>query len=277
MNEFKEAKDTYEETPVPAELGERVQRGIRQGRARRAMQKRRRFFTGAAACFAVAVGALNLSPTVAAAAAEVPVLGGFFQLLTVRSFTDTNADRTVEVEVPGLSGTDFAQEIDAQIQSRVDEKLAEGEKIVSETKAAFLATGGTEAEWAQRDTTVKVDYDVKSQTDTAVSFVVNSMVSVASAYQEQFFYNLDLKEGRELTLADLLGADWATVCNDSIRAQMAAAEDPSVYFDASMGGFSTVDEGTEFYIGENGNPVVVFPRASVAIGAMGTVEFEIVK
>ena len=58
---------------------------------------------------------------------------------------------------------------------------------------------------------------------------------------------------------------------------MAAAEDPSVYFDESMGGFSTVDETTSFYINEAGDPVVVFPPYTVAIGALGTVEFEIAK
>ena len=105
--------------------------------------------------------------------------------------------------------------------------------------------------------------------------MVNSSVSIANAYQEQFYYNLDLAADKELTLADVLGEDWVTVCNDSIRAQMAAAEDPSVYFDESMGGFSTVDEATDFYINQAGNPVVVFPPYTVAPGAMGYVEFEI--
>lgn len=122
-----------------------------------------------------------------------------------------------------------------------------------------------------------MDYEIKSQTDTTVSFVVESYVSIASAYQEQFFYNLDLAADRELTLRDVLGENWAALCNDSIRAQMAAAEDPSVYFSEEEGGFSSVDESTGFYLNQAGNAVVVFPRAAVAIGAMGVVEFEIVK
>ena len=120
-------------------------------------------------------------------------------------------------------------------------------------------------------------YEIKSQTPTAVSFVVNSYVTVASAYQEQYFYNLDVANDRELTLADVLGDDWTDQCNQSIREQMAASEDPAAFFDADMGGFTTVDETTGFYLNEKGNPVVVFPRATVAIGAMGTVEFEIQK
>ena len=275
MKEFENAKMEYEETPVPEELNDRVRAGIRQGRANRARRIWKRRLGTVAACFVVVVGALNLSPTVAAAAADVPVLGGLFQVLTVRSFTDENEDRTVEVEQPGLTGSDFADQIDAEIQERVDAKIAEGEQLIAEYKDAFFATGGTQEDWEQHDNQVSVTYEIKSRTNTTVSFVVDSYVSIAGAYQEQVYYNLDLANDKELTLADVLGADWVDICNESIKAQMAAAEDPSVYFDESMGGFTTVDETTQFYLNGDGAPVVVFAPYTVAIGAMGTVEFEI--
>ena len=275
MKEFENAKMEYEETPVPEELNDRVRAGIRQGRANRARRIWKRRLGTVAACFVVVVGALNLSPTVAAAAADVPVLGGLFQVLTVRSFTDENEDRTVEVEQPGLTGSDFADQIDAEIQERVDAKIAESEQLIAEYKDAFFATGGTQEDWEQHDNQVSVTYEIKSRTNTTVSFVVDSYVSIAGAYQEQVYYNLDLANDKELTLADVLGADWVDICNESIKAQMAAAEDPSVYFDESMGGFTTVDETTQFYLNGDGGPVVVFAAYTVAIGAMGTVEFEI--
>lgn len=275
MNEFEQAKKEYEQIPVPEELADRVQAGIRQGRAKRMQRKWKRGAGAVAACLVLVVGTLNVSPTVAAAAADVPVLGGLFQVLTVRSYTEKNPDYTEEVRQPGLSGTEYAQEVDQEIQKRVDEKLAEGEKIVAEAKEAYLATGGTEEEWAQRDTTVSVDYEIKSQTDTTVSFVIDSYVSIASAYQEQMYYNLDLAEGRELTLEDVLGPDWVSLCNDVISAEI--AEHPDDFFDTSMGGFTTVDETTSFYINEAGNPVVVFPKYTIAPGAMGVQEFEISK
>lgn len=275
MNEFKHAKEEYEATPVPAELKDRVQAGIRQGKANRARRAWGRRLGTVAACFVVVVGALNLSPTVAAAAADMPVLGGLFQVLTVRSFTDENADRTLEVQQPAVTGSDFAEAISAEIQKRVDDKTAEGEQMVAEYKEAFLATGGTQEEWEQHDITVSVTYEIESQTDSTVSFLVESNVSFANAYWERTYYNLDLAAGKELTLADLLGENWVSVCNDAIQAQMAAAEDPTVYFDASAGGFTTVDETTQFYLNEAGEPVVVFSPYTVAPGAMGYVEFPI--
>ena len=278
MNDFQHAKEEYESTPIPAELKDRVQSGIRQGKTNRARRAWGRRLGTVAACFAVLVTVLNVSPAAAAAAADVPVLGGLFQMLTVRSFAEENGDRTLEVSQPAVeSGDALAQRVNAEIQAIVDEKIAEGEQMVADYKDAFFATGGTQEQWDQHDNSVSVTYEIKSQTDTAVSFVVDSVVTTAGALEEQFYYNLDLAAGKELTLADVLGEDWVTVCNDSIRSQMAAAEDPSVYFDESMGGFTTVDETTQFYLNEAGSPVVVFPKYTVAIGAMGVVEFEISK
>ena len=278
MNDFQHAKEAYESTPIPAELKDRVRSGIRQGKANRARRAWGRRLGTVAACFAVLVAVLNVSPAAAAAAADVPVLGGLFQMLTVRSFAEENGDRTLEVFQPAVeSGDALAQRVNAEIQAIVDEKIAEGEQMVADYKEAFFATGGTQEQWDQHDNSVSVTYEIKSQTDTAVSFVVDSVVTTTGAMEEQFYYNLDLAAGKELTLADVLGEDWVTVCNDSIRAQMAAAEDPSVYFDESIGGFTTVDETTQFYLNEAGSPVVVFPKYTVAIGAMGVVEFEISK
>ena len=40
MNEFKKAKEHYDNTPIPAELSDRVQAGIREGQARYRSQNR---------------------------------------------------------------------------------------------------------------------------------------------------------------------------------------------------------------------------------------------
>ena len=281
MNEFKRAREEYESTPIPEELDARVRAGIRQGRTSsrsRGYKVVRRTAGSVAACLAVLMAGLNVSPTFAAAAADVPVLGGLFQVLTIRDYETVENGIDYKVSVPGVeSEGDLAEKVNAEIQERVDAKIAEGEEIIAQYKEAFLATGGTEEQWAEKDNTVSVTYDIKSQTDTTVSFVVDSYVSIANDYQEQVYYNLDLAENREITLADLLGENWVEICNESIRTQMAESEDPSVFFTEDMGGFTTVDETTSFYINEAGNPVVVFPQYTVAVGAIVNVEFEISK
>lgn len=279
MNEWTQARAEFQAIPIPKELNARICAGIERGRQK---ARRKRFWirTGAAAaaCFAVLIAGLNFSPAFAASAAKVPVVGGLCRVLTVTTYREENRDMKLSVDQPAIdSDSALSKKINAEIQERVKEKIAQGKKLVAEYKDAFLSTGGTEKEWEQHDNRVTVSYEIKTQSRDRVSFVVNTNCSVGGAYRKSYFYNLDIARDKKLTLRELLGKNWVKYCNASIKKQMAESRDPSVYFDKRMGGFTTVDRNTDFYLNEKGNPVVVFPRATVAIGAMGQVEFEIRK
>ena len=281
MKDFNKAKQEYLDTPVPEELAEHVEAGIRQGRKNYRKNHRRvwRSVGSVAACFAVLVGALNLSPTVAAAAADVPVLGGLFQVLTVRSYETVKGGIDYDVAVPEVeAGGELAKRVNAEIQERVDAHLAQAQQDWEDYKDAFFATGGTQEEWGDREMNVIVDYEIKSQTDNTVSFVVDFGEGWVSAQQQRFCYNLDLENDRDITLADLLGEDWVNICNRSIQSQIDESRDEdgfSFFFPPEQGGFTTVDETTAFYINADGVPVVVFPEYSIAAGAAGIPEFAI--
>lgn len=279
MNEWNQAREDFEAIPIPEELDARVRAGIAEGR-RKARRKRLWARSGltVAACFAVLFAGLNLSPAFAASAAKAPVVGKLCQILTVTNYQEETKDMKLSVEQPKVdSDSALAKKVNAEIQKRVEEKTAEGWQLVAEYKDAFFSTGGTEKEWEEHDNRVTVDYEIKSQTKDTVSFVVNTNCSIASAYQESYFYNLDIAGNKELTLRDVLGKNWVEICNASIRKQIADSKDPSAFFDKSMGGFTTVDEKSDFYLNAKGNPVVVFPRYAIACGAMGQVEFEVKK
>lgn len=279
MKEFDQAKKDYENIPIPEDLNDRVQAGIRQGQAARRRASRRplyRTIGACAACLAVLVGALNVSSTFAAAAADVPVLGGLFQVLTVRSYDSVRGGIDYNVSVPKVeSSSDLADRINAEIQERVDAQLAKAQQDWDEYKDAFFATGGTEEQWGDRQMDVVIDYEIKSQTDTTVSFVVNFGEGWVTANQQRLCYNLDLENDRDITLADVLGENWVEICNNAINAQIQAAEEDGLFFPADQGGFTTVDENTSFYIRRDGTPVVVFQEYEIAAGAAGILEFPI--
>lgn len=284
MDEFKDAKRAYEATPIPEELGGRVWAGVCQGRASRRRARRRRLLRtvgSLAACFALLMGGLNLFPGFASAAADIPVLGGFFQVLTVRDYDATQGQINYHVSVPEIQTGDddaLAEKVNAEIQERVDAHLEETKQLWEEYREAYLATGGTQEEWDQRQMDVIVDYEIKSQTDTAVSFVVNLFQGSFNAYNKLYFYNLDLANDRDITLEDLLGEDWVAICNAAIQKQIDASVDEqgfTYFFPPDKGGFTTVDEDTDFYISQDGTPVVVFPQYEIAAGAAGAVEFPI--
>lgn len=277
-NPWESAREEFSSVPLPPELDARLREGIRQGKRRRKMQTLRRTLGSCAACLVLMMGVLNLSPTVANAAADLPVVGSLFQVLTIRQFQDVDDDRTLTVQQPQIEGSQLSDRINQEIQERVDAKIAEGEEAIQTYKQAFLDTGGTEKEWTDnyRDfCEINVDYEILYQSEDRLSFVLDTYTSLYSFQQEQFFYNLDLSLDRELTLEDLLGENWVEICNESIRKQISEAEDPSVFFGEEDGGFVTVDENTQFYLNKLGQPVIVFPRYTIAVGAMGIVEFGI--
>lgn len=279
MNEFDQAREDYQSIPIPEELNDRVRAGIRQGQAahRRAVRRPLYRTVGTcAACLAVLVGALNLSSTFAAAAADVPVLGGLFQVLTVRSFETVEDGIDYDVSVPEVeANSDVADRINAEIQKRVDAHMAKAQQDWDDYKEAFFATGGTEEQWGDREMDVIVNYEIKSQTDTTVSFVVDFGEGWITAQQQRYCYNLDLENDRDITLEDVLGENWVEICNNAINAQIQAAGEDSYFFPADQGGFTTVDADTSFYIRQDGTPVVVFQEYEIAAGAAGILEFPV--
>lgn len=287
MNAFNEAKQDYMDTPIPEELASHVEAGIRQGqknyRKNKAGRRFRRSLGGVAACFVVLVGTLNLSPTVAAAAADVPVLGGLFRVMTFIQYNTSDGGINYAVSVPRLeteAESGLTQRVNAVIQEKVDAHLARAKQDWEEYRKAFFATGGTEEQWGNREMDVVVGYEIKRQTDTQVSFVVTLAEGWVAATEERYCYNLDLAQNRDITLRDLLGDDWVETCNTSIQEQIAASVDEegfTYFFEPEEGGFTTVDESTAFYIREDGTPVVVFPKYAIAAGAAGIVEFPISK
>ena len=276
MNEFKQAREEYESTPIPEELDQRVQAGIRQGRsAGRAKRHGFRWGIGVAAACMVMVGGLNVSPTFAAAAADVPVLGGLFQVLTVRNYETVKDGIDYDVSVPEVdaNGT-LTEAVNAEIQKRVDAHLAQAQADWDDYKEAFLATGGTEEQWGDREMDVIIDYEIKSQTDTTVSFVVDFAECWVSAQQQRYCYNLDLANNKDITLADVLGEDWVNICNTAVQAYI-DQDTSGLFFTADKGGFTTVDDTTSFYLNQDGSVTLVFPEYAIAAGAAGIVEIPV--
>lgn len=233
----------------------------------------------AAACLTLTLAGLNLSPTLAHAAANVPVLGGLFQVLTFADYQKEEDGIRYDVSVPKVEAEGaLAERVNAAIQEKLDRHLSKARQDWEEYREAFFATGGTQEEWGDREMDVIVDYEIKSQTENRVSFTVSFAEGWVSSYEERYYYNLDLSENRDLTLRDLLGEDWTGLCNASIQKQIDESVDQegfTPFFKPEEGGFTTVDENTSFYVREDGVVVVCFPRYDIAAGFIGIPEFPI--
>lgn len=295
MSHLNDAKKRYDETPIPAELSGRIQEIIEQHERKGEMvdmnklrKEKRKFYKWglgtAAAALVVFAGALNVNTAFAEEVQQIPVVGAIARILTVSSYTKSDGDEKISVEVPGIEliskdTKGLSKQINEEIQQICSKYADESVQRAKEYKQAFLDTGGTEAEWAEHKIEIKVWYEIKSQSQDYLSFVVKGTESWTSAYSEEKYYNIDLKTEKLLTLKDVLGDNYIEKANQSIKDQMdeKAQETGIPFFTSDEGGFQSISDETKFYINENGNPVVVFEKYEIAPGAAGAVEFEIQK
>ena len=277
--QWKKARERYQEIEIPRELefavASAVRSGTRRSRSYRAMRRSLATAVAACACFVLLV---NASPTFAQAVSEVPVLGGLARIFTVTQYTVEDRDHLIDVRLPALDlegSTDLEQRINTEIQTRIDQVLQEAEDRARETKQAYVDTGGDPDEFMP--IIISVDYTIHCMNEQYLSFVVMKTETLASAYTEYYTYNIDLQAGRELTLRDLLGPDYKALVDQTVREQIALrSQNPdNVYFESGEGGFAGISEDQAFYINEQGNPVVIFEKYEIAPGYMGMQEFEI--
>lgn len=293
MGKIEQAKMAYQDIEIPKELHEMVDRTVERSRIVHQYHKkksgknglRRGGLSAAAAEAVIFVADLNTSSTFAAAAGQIPVIGNIAAVLTFRDYEYADADKTVYEKIPGVTieeanvaETAFTDEVNVKIQQACDTYLAGAIRRVEEYKEAFIATGGTEEEFAEKKIVISVDYEVKNQTEDTLSFVVKGTENWASAYAMTAFYNLDLENLSYLTLKDVLEPNYVEIANASIREQMRAREEADgsvIFWTEEEGGFTTVDEHTHFYIDSEGRPVIVFDKYEVGPGSLGMVEFAI--
>ena len=279
MKSMEEAKRKYDEIPIPSELSKRVGKEIEKANMKRKkiLVFRRRVQKGTAAAAAVVVlftAALNTNTAFAETAGQLPVIGPVARVLTFRSYQTEEEDLKISVEIPTIEMISedmngLEQSVNEEILA-LCEQYAQAAKIrAEEYRQAFLDTGGTEEEWAAHNIEIKVWYEVKSQTDEYLSLAIMGTENWSSAYSETKYYNFDLKEGKLVTLQDILGDGYQQIANGSIQNQM--KENSEIYWDD----FEGIQEDTPFYLNESGNPVIVFEKYEIAPGSEGQQEFEI--
>ena len=300
------AKEIYESIQIPRELNDVVSQAIRSVDKKRVVKKNRQqaLIRGIQYAGGIAAGllvmttiGLNTSQTFAQTLSEIPVVGAFAKVLTVRSYTEQEENTTLTVKSPEIQkeetadaetapADEFITDINAEINQIVDDYIALAQQELEDYKQAFLETGGTEEEWNERPIDINVTYDVKYQNGPYLSLVLYNSQSWASFTEEQVYYNLDLQNDRTLTLKDLLGEDYIAVANASILEQIQERiENDDLIFwgfndaedidEVSIDGFTTIDDTASFYINADGNPVITFPKYSIGPGYIGVQEFEI--
>lgn len=291
---IRDGKKAYKNIEIPDELKITVKSTINKAEKNREKSKVKRVTLNvvrwtaavAALCVAVTGVGVNLSSAFADEMSKIPVIGRVAEVMTVRSWHTQNEDFVIDVEVPGIEDLEddkFTGDINKEIKTLVDNYVNQAQGEFEEYKKAFFTSGGTEAEWAGRTMDIDVDYSVKYQKGNVLSLEIVASKAWVNASEEVYYYNINLETKENIGLKDILGEDYITVCNDTVKQKIEdnLKEDNNLAYwgfgddDGIIEGFKTVDDSTKFYINQNGNAVLVFDKYEIAPGYMGIQEFEI--
>ena len=315
MNEqeqLKQLKEEYENMTIPEAGRERLKAGIDRARMekKRAEHARRRSAWMAVAAAAVVMIALpNTNVQIAHAMENIPVLGGFFRLVTVRQYNYSDENHDAEVELAQIVYGEDAGEGTPVGEMAVGAVAPEGtaagsaEGAGQEDAVANLSEDGVKEINQDMEATVeeliRQFEDALSEegyhglhvtqevvTDNAQYYTVKLSVleTEASGYEHNQFYTIDKQTGNVVTLEDLFaeGSDYISAISENIKTQMReqmAADEGVIYFldndDMPEFNFQGIAEQTNFYFNENDELVIAFDEYEVAPGSMGAPEFVI--
>lgn len=280
MEEIKKAQEVYKSIKIPSKLESCVKEAISNKTKKYYSFRGLKYAMSTVACTFVAfIFFVNVNPSFAQQMYDIPVIGDIAKVFTVKEYHENDDLKLINAKIPAIQNTgntDLEQRINYEIMTKMNDALKEAEDRAAEYKDAVIATGGEEKDYVPVN--IQVDYEIKYSGDDIISFVIYKSETLASAYTETFFYNIDIETGKNLNLKDLLGENYKDIVNEAIYNEIEerSKDSDNSYFTADEGGFAGItDEFQDFYINSSGKIVIVFPKYAIAPGYMGVQEFEI--
>lgn len=280
---WEQAKDRYQKIEIPDELSFSIEQALFKGKKKKKIYRQIKHFTAIVAgfflCFIIGV---NSNTAFAGIMYEIPMLGTVAKLFTFSSYEEEREDSYLTVNIPEIKNTGnsvLEERINNEIRLKMKEVLQQAEQRAKDYREAYIETGGDpEKAWKME---IDIDYELKCSTPNYLSFVIWKSESLASSYSEQYYYNIDLQTGKELSLRDLLGPNYIEICNCIVKEEIKARRENGEDFfgndkESEALAFQSIDENQTFYINQEGVVVLTFEKYSIAPGYMGIQEFEII-
>ena len=273
-NNFEKAKDQYNNTHIPEELELLTSKTIKKSKVKNLNKQISFLAIASSIAFVVSI---NVSPTVYAICMDIPVINTITQIFTLEKQEEMSKVYDLKFEVPNVifEDKDLEKRINEEIELRIEEAKKSGILEAQEYYDAYTETGGDAETF--RPILVDIGYETRYISDETLSFMIYKVQTVASAYNELYFYNIDTKTGQDITFESILGENYKDTIEEQvmqvINKEIAENENHGYFIEAIE---EIIRKNEDFYINENGNIVVVFEKYEIAAGAVGSKEFEII-
>lgn len=275
MIDFEKIKAEYDDIKASNELKGSVCKMIKKERKREVLK----VIAATAACAVVAsVGTVNVSPALAQAVSDVPIVGSVVRVVTLGRYENKDGGYEAKVVTPKLTGLldkELEQKLNSEFKENAAAIIEAYEKDAEELKKEFP---GEEVHMS-----VQSDYVVRCDNDKILALDVYLFNASGSSSTVHTFYNIDKQTGKLITLSGLFkeDADYVNVLSEYIKTEMKRIndeEDGLFWIDGEQEefeGFKDIKPEQGFYINDKGNIVICFDKYEVAAGAQGCPEFEI--
>lgn len=283
MSILKKCKKIYDSIEITKELDYVVNRAIHQKEVKKKsnITVYMKWITATAATtFSLFVILLNTNATFAKSMEEIPVISSIAKVFTVREYKEETNTELIEVRVPAIQNTgnsDLENRVNNEISKKVNELLDEAKNRAKEYQEAIVETGGNLDDYGPM--LIEINYEITYQDNNLISFIITKSENMFSAYKEQYFYNINIQNGKELNLKEVLGDNYKQIVDKEVKKQIKErkkADKNNIYFAEDEGGFSGIEnEYQDFYIDENKKVTIVFQKYEIAPGYMGIQSFEI--
>ena len=277
-------KQEYERIEVPEALKMQVETGIRKGK-RDARKGRAGFLKGAgtvAAAMIALVISVNVSPTIAHAMEEVPLLGTIVKVVNFSTYSDVQDDKNMEanVDIPQVSVTNQDGEV---LSDETDELNQEVKKYAGDIIESYQSDVASIEDGENGNEAVDSSYQVVTDNDRLFALRIDTSIVMAGSNQYTKIYNIDKETGNTITLKDLFqkDSDYLNRITEEIKKQMKEnmEKDSNLqyFLDEDVDGYSFdgIKNDVNFYVNKDGKLTIVFDKYEVAPGYMGIVEFTI--
>lgn len=278
MNKIDELKEKYEDIKAPEELKENIKKTINAEKKRKSPFKK---YAGIAACVGItAIAALNVSPAIVYASADIPILGTIVKIVTFGRYEKQENGYEANIVTPQIEGL-----LDKNLQDKLNEEFKENANSV--ISAFEKDVKALKEEFGDKTVHMGIEYNylVKTDSEDILALDVYMLNTAASSSTVHKFYTIDKKSGELLTLKGLFkeDTDYVSVLSNYIVEEMKRMnkEDGGMFWvdqeEAFEESFKSIKDDQNFYINDDGNIVVCFDKYEVAAGAQGSPEFVIPK
>ena len=198
-------KTEYHNIQVPKEVREKMEEAIKRAQESKKKAKKRRtirYLQSAAAVIAIVLILPNTSQTVAAAMQQIPLLGNFFKVVTVREYQVEEDRYQADVKVPEVvpESTDtIPEETKEEAQKSAEAINFDIQKVTDELIEEFKSTM-EEFEDGYGD--IYIDSKVLVDNEKWFSLDLVLYQGAGSGYERHRHYTIDKTTGKRATLSD---------------------------------------------------------------------------